>query len=697
MKEKKFINTDHGYEVTLGVFAQQADGSVWIKHGGTVVLAAVTSEISKEFPGFFPLSVDYREHYAAVGKIPGGYFKREGKPTDKEVLMGRAIDRCIRPLFPKNYFNKVSLVVTVYSVDKDCLPSNLVVIASSLAISISKIPFLSPVGACEIAKGPDGWISSPTHDQIMSGTARILVAGNENGINMVEGALSGSSETDVVDALFFAHEEIKKQVIWQKTILSDFKDIKKDSDIDEFDIDGWTNLSDKYLTEDKVNKIFINNKLDRENQKDILWNNFLKEHKDLIEEKKISESIIKYAFSDTLKNVLINLIFTKNSRIDGRGFDEIREISSNVSLLPKNHGSALFTRGGTQLLVSTTLGSGDDEIRLENLIDEPANSLSNTFMLHYNFLPFSVGEAKALRGPGKREIGHGYLATNAVKAILPEKKKFPYTIRLVADVLGSDGSSSMATVCGATLSLMDAGVPIKSMVAGIAMGTLISKDNKFKILTDIAGIEDEFGFMDLKIAGTEREVTAIQMDIKYKDGLKKDFFVEAFEKARKARLSILETMKKTLSGPREKLSDLVPKFETFYIPKDKIGAVIGSGGKVIREITEKTGTSINIEDDGLIKIFGTPGINFDRAVTWVKMIAGEVVVGSKFEGTVKKITDFGYFVELFPNFDGLVHISTIPRSEQESFKTMCKEGDKLKVIIVDYDQVTGRIRLKVVR
>jgi polyribonucleotide nucleotidyltransferase len=359
-----------------------------------------------------------------------------------------------------------------------------------------------------------------------------------------------------------------------------------------------------------------------------------------------------------------------------------------------NHGSGLFMRGRTQVLVSTTLGGGDDESRIENILDTPLT----TFMLHYNFLPFSVGEARPLRSIGRREVGHGYLAQNAIKAILPENKNFPYTIRLVADVLESDGSSSMATVCGSMMSLMDAGVPVKDMVAGIAMGMISGENKEFEILTDIAGIEDELGLMDFKVAGTKDNVTAIQMDIKYKGGLPREIFIKALEKAKIARLHIMEAMKKVMDKPNTSLSSLVPQFATINIPKDKIGSVIGSGGKTIREITEKTETSINIEDTGLVKIFGKPGENFNKAISWIKMIVGEVVIGTSFNNaTIKKITEFGLFVELFPNFDGLVHISSIPKQEQDSIKNNYREGDKIKVVVIDYDPITSRIRLKIVK
>lgn len=689
MEEKRFTNSDLGYEIRLGEFASQANGSVWIKKGGTVVLVTVTKEKSEEFPGFFPLSVDYRELYSAAGRIPGGYFKREGKLTDKEVLQGRIIDRSLRPLFSYNYFDKVSVVATVYSFDKENLPTELALFGSSLAVSLAKIPFFGPAAGLEISKINGKWITSPSYDEIEKAEATLFVSGTKDGINMVEGSSTGITEEDMVEGMFIAHEKIKKSSDFQNKILKEYSfDEVKNEDI--FNIDFWKTKANEFLREEKVNEVFVADKVKRENALKNLWENF--KEINFNNEEKISESIVKYAFDAILKEKLTEEIVNKKSRIDGRDFYTVRPIKIETALLPKCHGSAIFKRGRTQLLVSTTLGSADDEMYIDGLVGE----IKTAFMLHYNFLPFSVGEAKPLRAPGKREVGHGFLAANSIKAVLPGKKDFPYTIRILADVIESDGSSSMATVCGTTMSLMDAGVPIKDMVGGIAMGMLQGKDGKFEIITDIAGIEDEFGLMDFKVAGTEKFVTAVQMDIKYKGGLEKAIFEKALKQAKEARLGILSIMKSTMSAPRSKLSDSVPRFEVFRIPKEKIGAVIGSGGKVIKEITEKTSTSINIEDDGTVKVFGTPGQGFEKAVSWVKVISGDVKIGAEYDSIVRKQVEFGYFVELFPGFDGLVHVSTLPKDELTGQKKVYFEGDKIKVVVLDYDSVTNRIRLKIV-
>lgn len=694
--EKKYENHDLNLKISLGFFAGQADGSVWIERNGTIILATATREKSKDFPGFFPLSVDHREHYASVGRIPGGYHKREGKPSDKEVLTSRIIDRCLRPLFPDNFFDKIHIVTSVYSVNTASLPTDLSLFAASLALYISEIPFLEAAGCCELALINNEWITYPTNEQLTSAKAKIVVAGTYEGINMVEGSSDGISEEELVKAMFIGHEEIKKQVLWQKEIYKQFKE-KDNREVlinDQFGVEEWKDISSKYLNNEIIEKIFLNDKVLRTEARDEIWNEFISINNEKIKEKEISLSIIEYAFNFILQEKLTNLIYKNKKRVDGRDFETVRPLKILTNLLPMNHGSGLFMRGRTQVLVSTTLGGGDDESRIENILDTPLT----TFMLHYNFLPFSVGEARPLRSIGRREVGHGYLAQNAIKAILPENKNFPYTIRLVADVLESDGSSSMATVCGSMMSLMDAGVPVKDMVAGIAMGMISGENKEFEILTDIAGIEDELGLMDFKVAGTKDNVTAIQMDIKYKGGLPREIFIKALEKAKIARLHIMEAMKKVMDKPNTSLSSLVPQFATINIPKDKIGSVIGSGGKTIREITEKTETSINIEDTGLVKIFGKPGENFNKAISWIKMIVGEVVIGTSFNNaTIKKITEFGLFVELFPNFDGLVHISSIPKQEQDSIKNNYREGDKIKVVVIDYDPITSRIRLKIVK
>jgi polyribonucleotide nucleotidyltransferase len=714
--KKIYNNIDLGYRATLGYFAQQANGSVWLEKNGTVILATVTSEKSIEFPGFLPLSVDYREVYSATGKIPGGYFKREGKPTDKEVLIGRIIDRALRPLFPDRYFDKISVVVTAYSIDKKALPIELALVGASLALSISDIPFMGPVGCIETLKIKNDWCFNPSHELLMEAKTRVIVAGNNDGINMVEGYSDGLTEGELVDIFFVAHQKIQKQIQWQLEVAHDYapqyttmvegvvkpetnnfgkkilnyvqRDDKKLAEV----IESWGVLVNQFLTLEKIRSLFIPNKITRQEIRLNLEKEFLLLHKDTIESTGVSKAIILHAFNESLKYLIMFDIAENKKRIDGRDFDTVRKIDCLNGILPFSHGSGVFTRGRTQLLVTTTLGGADDVLKLDSVLEEP----SSPFMLHYNFLPFSVGEARSLKHPGRREIGHGFLAHNAIKSVLPVGDSFPYSIRLIADVLECDGSSSMATICAGTMSLLDAGVPLKDMVAGIAMGIISDANHNFYCLTDIAGIEDELGLMDFKIAGTENYITAIQMDIKHKGGLKKDLFVSIFQKAKIARSHILKIMKESISKPKE-MSPLIPRCVALQIPKEKIGAVIGSGGKVIKEITEKTGTQINIEDSGIVKIFGTPGENFDKAIFWIKIIAGQIIAGDECEGIIKKIAEFGYFVEIAPNCDGLVHISSLPRADQGNLKALYSEGARVKVSILDYDSSSNRIRLRIIK
>jgi len=691
--EKKYFLPECGFEVVLGKFAEQADGAVWIKQEGTIVLATAVSAPSKEFPGFLPLTIDYREQFAAAGKIPGGYFKREGKSSDKEVLVGRIIDRSVRPLFPANYFNQVQILATVYSVDKEHMPGPLALVASSLALTISKIPFMGPVGAVEIARIDNEFIYNPTYSQTLKSDLRIMVVGTDEGICMVEGSANELSEADFLDVMFKAHDLIKKQVAWQLEIQKEIG-LPKEEIVDQFDWQDWKKKAADFLKEAGVDALFTNSKEDREKVLDALKSNFFTRFEQEAESLEISRTFLEFVFDDVLKTVITDYIFEHNKRLDLRSFDAVRTITTEVGLLPFNHGSALFQRGATQALVSVTLGGGQDEQRIEDLMGE---SPDVSFMLHYNFPPFSVGEVRPVRGPGRREVGHGHLAASALKAVLPSKEKFGYTIRIVSDILSSDGSSSMATTCGSVMALMNAGVPISKMVSGVAMGLLVNKSgDRFQVLTDIAGLEDAFGLMDFKVAGTQEGITAIQMDIKYKGGIKREVFEQALAAAHAGRIHILGEMRKVMTAPNPTLSELVPQIVLFKIPTNKIGAVIGSGGKIIREIIDKTGTSIDIEDDGMVKIFGHPGPLLDQAVSWVKVLGGSIDRGTIFAGKVKKIAEFGLFVEIAPGLDGLVHVSNLPRAIQSTFSKVFKPEDPAKVEVVDYDESTGRIRLRLV-
>jgi polyribonucleotide nucleotidyltransferase len=689
---KKFRLDEFGYEVVLNKYAQQADGAVWFQQGGTVVLATVVSAPSPEFPGFLPLTIDYREQFAAAGKIPGGYFKREGKFTDKEVLTGRLIDRAIRPLFPENYFHQIQGLATVYSVDKEHSPHISALIGMSLALTISKIPFMGPVGAIEVARVNGEWIFNPTYSQSLASDVKIIIAGTAEGICMVEGSTSEISEEQFVDILFRAHDKIKKQVAWQEEIAREVS-VPKEVIEDMVQWNTWKEKIKTFLTSDKISSIFMKDKIKRDETLEKLHEEMTKHFEAAATEEKMSMSVIDYIYDSVLKEKITAQIFQTSKRIDERGFDQVRQIAVEVGLLPFTHGSALFTRGRTQVLASVTMGGGQDEQKVEDLM---GNTIEKSFMLHYNFPPFSAGDVRPMRGPGRREVGHGYLAASALHFVLPTKEQFPYTVRVVADVLESDGSTSMGTVCSSVMALMNAGVPIKKMVSGIAMGLLGSPTGTFQALTDISGTEDAYGLMDFKVAGTADGITAIQMDIKYKGGLSRAIFEKALEQAKRGRLHILGEMQKVMTAPNPTLSDLVPKIVTLKVETDKIGAIIGTGGKVIREIIEKTGTMIDIEGDGLVKIFGGPEAKIDEAVNWVKLLGGLIDRGSIYRGKIRRIADFGIFVELVPGQDGLVHISMIPREKQRNLSQEYPIDSDVMVEVIDYDPVTGRIRLRMI-
>ncbi|MGB8367148.1 MAG: polyribonucleotide nucleotidyltransferase [Candidatus Babeliales bacterium] len=691
---KTFRLDEFDFKVEIGKVAQQADGSIWLQQGGTVILATVVSAPPKDFPGFLPLTIDYREQYSAAGKIPGGYYKREGKLSDREILTSRLIDRAVRPLFPETFFNQIQILVTVYSVDKEHEPNAISLLASSLALTISKIPFLGPVGVVEVGRLDGKWVINPKYQESLKSDVRLIIAGTEEGICMVEGSSNELPEQDFIDILFRAHKEIKKLVAWQNQIQQEVGH-EKEVVADPYNWETWVQRVTEFLTEERVENCYIEDKVKRNNYLTDLQEFFSQEYKEKIAEKDIPTTVIDFIFDSILKKKITELIFKLKKRIDSRTFDQIRKISVEVGLLPYAHGSALFTRGRTQALASVTLGSGQDVQRIESIMEDDTEN--GSFMLHYNFPPFASGEIRPMRGPGRREIGHGHLAASSFKYILPNKEEFPYTIRIVADILESDGSSSMATVCSSTMALMNAGVPISKMVAGVAMGLLKSNDDKFITLSDIAAFEDAFGLMDFKIVGTDNGITAIQMDTKYKGGLSREIFESALEQARKGRLFILNEMKKVMSEPNPTLSDLVPKVTTIKVDTDKIGAIIGAGGKIIREIIEKTNTSIDIEPDGLVKIFGGPDSDIDFAIRWVKTLAGQIELGQKFEGKIKRITDFGMFVELIPGLDGLVHISNIPRELKQTFGRVFKVDDIVKVEVLDYDNITGRISLRLLQ
>jgi polyribonucleotide nucleotidyltransferase len=687
---KIFSFPEQGISIEIGKYAKQADGSVWIKAGNNIVLAtAVASKQMREFPGFFPLTVEYRERTSAAGRIPGGYIKREGKLSDLEVLTSRLIDRPLRPLFPSNYFNEVQILATVYSSDGKFPTSILGLLGSSLALTLSPIPFLGPVGAVQVGRLEGKWIFNPTFEELSKSDTDITIAGTKAGICMVEGHCNNASEKELADLFFSAHEIIKKQVDWQLEIQKELG-IQKAEIIDDIDWAHWKKRVTEVLPNDFLEQIFAATKVERSEGVDAIKQSIIEKFANEIKAEEVSESTIGYIFDSLIKEKLPDYIIKKQQRVDGRRFDEVRKISVEVGPLPCAHGSAVFQRGETQALASLTLGTGQDAQRVETLL---GGEKERSFMLHYNFPPFATGEVKPIRGASRRDIGHGYLAESSFLNVLPPQSEFPYVIRSVVDILESNGSSSMATVCATALALMDAGVPIKSIVGGIAMGLMRDSEGNLHVLTDILGMEDGYGLMDFKVVGTEAGILAFQLDIKDKIGLPQELFIAALEQARKARLFIISEMKKVLAVPRPQIAETAPRVFMLKVPTDKIGMIIGPSGKNIREIVAKTGTQIDIEDDGTIKIYAKNKEAALEAENWIRTISGDIEIGSVYNGTIRRIADFGLIVELVAGKEGMVHISTIARTKQRDLDKLYKVGDKLVVKVMALDRETGRIRL----
>ena len=666
-----------------GRFAKQADGSVIVRYGDTVVLAtAVAKKEAREDIDFFPLTVDYQEKAYAAGKIPGGFFKREGRPSEKEVLTSRLIDRPIRPLFPDGFYCETQGIVSVLSFGEENISDILGIIGISAALSISNIPFDGPVGAVRMGIIGDSFVINPDLQEIKECDYLLIVAGTEDAVLMVEGGGLEVSESVLLEALDLAHKEIKKVVGLQKDLVNAAGKAKRSVTPPQLDENLVASVSEKSLEQIKKS-IVIPDKLIRQDA----LNDILKEViKDLNNEEENISKDIAFIFKKLEKDLVRNMILEQGVRVDGRKSDEIREISADVGFLPRAHGSALFVRGETQALAVVTLGTADDEQRIDSLEGDSKKS----FMLHYNFPPFSVGEVKFLRSAGRREIGHGNLAERAIKEVLPQKEEFPYTIRIVSDILESNGSSSMATVCGGILALMDAGVPIKSPVAGIAMG-LVKEGEKTVVLTDILGLEDHLGDMDFKVTGTEAGITAFQMDVKI-SGVTHEIMEKALDQAKQGRIHILGKMKEILSSPREDLSTHAPRIFTMKIKPDKIRDVIGTGGKVIRGIVEQTGVKIDIDDSGTINIASIDEESARKAIEIVEGIIAEAEVGKLYNGKIKRIVDFGAFVEILPGTEGLLHISQIAEERIVKVTDVLKEGEELLVKVIEVDKM-GRVRL----
>jgi len=667
-----------------GRVAKQADGAVWASYGDTVVLAtAVAAQTAKPGIDFLPLTVDYQEKTYAAGKIPGGYFKREGRPSEKEVLTSRLIDRPLRPLFPEGYYFETQVIASVLSADKTGSSDVIGITAASAALSISNIPFQGPVAAVKIGRVNGQFIVNPDLETMEKSELHLVVAGTADAVMMVEAGADELPEATMLQALELAHAEIKKIVSKISELAAKVGSKKREVRVAAIDQELAAQV--KALVAQPIrDAIMIPNKTARQERLDLVLAEAIEKLKN--PEVADRERHIKIVFHGLEYTEVRNMILEKGSRADGRGPADIRPITCEVGVLPRTHGSALFTRGETQSLAVVTLGTTDDEQRIDALEGE----YTRTFMLHYNFPPFSVGEARPLRSPGRREVGHGALAERALKPVIPGKDLFPYTLRLVSEILESNGSSSMATVCGGTLALMDAGVPVKEPVAGIAMG-LIKEGDSVMILSDILGLEDHLGDMDFKVCGTKNGVTALQMDIKI-GGITTALMQQALEQARAGRLHILEHMAKALTGARAELSPFAPRIYTIKIKQDKIRDIIGQGGKTIRGIQADCGVKINVEDTGIVTIASADGASLEKAKDIIARLTEEVEVGKMYMGTVRKIMDFGAFVEVLPGTDGLVHISQLAHHRVKAVSDEVAEGDQILVKVLEIDK-QGKIRL----
>lgn len=670
-------------KVTIGKVAEQANGACLVQYGDTVVLVTATaSKNPREGIDFFPLSVDFEEKMYSVGKIPGGFVKREGRPSEKSILSSRLIDRPIRPLFPEGYRNDVQVLATVLSVDQDCPPDIVGMIGSSIALSISDIPFDGPTGSVLVGYVDGKFIINPTEIERENSDISLVVAGTDSAIMMVEAGANIVSEDEMLTAILEAHKEIKKICTFINEITSEVGKEKSQYEVFKPNEEIEKKVRE-YGTELIINAINEADKIKRIENVELAKDNIREHFADFMEEyKKDIEAIMEDIEVVEVRREIIE----EDIRPDGRKLDEIRQLSSEVGLLPRTHGSGLFTRGQTQALSIATL-AGLSEVQV---IDGIGDDKPKRYIHHYNFPPFSVGDTKPSRGPGRREIGHGSLAEKALIPVIPSEEDFPYAIRVVSEVLSSNGSSSQASVCGSTLALMDAGVPIKAPVAGIAMG-LIEENGITKILTDIQGLEDHFGDMDFKVAGTREGITAIQMDIKV-EGISKEILAEALDRAKKARLQILDHIETTISKPRKELSKYAPIIHIISINPEKIGEVIGSGGKTINKIIEQTGVKIDIDDDGRISILSEDAEKAREAIEIIEGIVKEVEVGDIYNSKVKKIMKFGAFVELKKGIEGLLHISEIQHERTNKVEDVLNIGDVVKVKVIEIDE-NGKLSL----
>ena len=670
--------------IETGRLAKQAHGSVLISCGDTVLLVTVCGSDSPR-PGidFFPLSCDYVEKTYAAGKIPGGFFKREGRLRDDEILTSRLIDRPCRPLFPEGYRNDVQIIATVMSVDKVNPSDVLALTGASCALMLSDIPWAGPIAGVRVGRIDGKFVANPTYEQMTKSDIDIVVAASKDAIVMVEGDSDEVTEADFIEALMFAHRSVQPCIELQVRLREAVGKAKR----------SYTAKLPDAALKQRVMDIALNDlrQACTIRVKGERYGKFKEIQKKVIEAiapaDPETEGLIKTAFHDAQAYAMRTMITDKGIRIDGRDTRTVRPITIEVGMLPRVHGTGLFTRGETQGLVTATLGTGQDEQKIDALIGERWKN----FLLHYNFPPFSVGETKPMRGPGRREIGHGHLAERALAKVVPSSDKFPYTIRIVSEILESNGSSSMATVCGGSLAMMDAGVPIRASVAGVAMG-LIKEGDKFAVLTDILGDEDHLGDMDFKVCGTRKGITAIQMDIKI-EGLSREILAQALEQACEGRLHILDKMQEVISQPRNELSKWAPRITTVKVRPDQIRVIIGPGGKTIKGIVDQTGVSIDVEDDGTVNIASADSIAVQRAIDIIRGLTAEAEIGTTYKGAVKRLTDFGAFVEIFSGTEGLLHVSEMDHKRIENPRDAMKEGDVIEVKVLSVDEGTGKIRL----
>jgi polyribonucleotide nucleotidyltransferase len=670
--------------IESGKVARQASGSVWITYGDTVVLVTATAaKESKADMGFLPLTIEYQERLYSVGRIPGSFFRREiGRPTEKETLTCRIIDRPLRPLFEEGWMTETQVIATVLSADQKNDPDILAMIGASAALAVSDIPFLGPIAGVKVGYIDGEYVVNPTREQLQASSMEIVIAGTRDAVVMVEGGADNLSEEVVMDGIFYGHQQLQILLDIQEELRTALGKPKRPVEKPEID-EALARKVEEVAAAGMAEVITTVDKMERGRLYDELKERVVAE---LENEKEDCANEVKDRLSDLKKKMMRNKIVVEKARIDGRAFNEVRPITCEVGCLPRTHGSALFTRGETQAIVTATLGSEGDEQRIETL----SGMEFKQFMLHYNFPPFCVGEVRFMRGPSRRDIGHGALAERGISAVLPSAEKFPYTMRVVSDVLESNGSSSMATVCGASLALMDGGVPIKKPVSGIAMG-LIHENDEVVILSDILGDEDHLGDMDFKVVGTSDGITSLQMDIKI-SGVTREIMSKALAQAKEGRLHILEKMHEAIAEPRSEIAPHAPKFFTVKINPDKIRDIIGPGGKIIKGLSAEFDAKIEVDDDGNVKVFTPSGDIAKQLMERIEEITQEAQVGKIYDGVVKTIKDFGAFVEILPGTDGLVHISELADKRVNKVTDVLNEGDKVRVKVLEIDS-RGKIRL----